>query len=172
MLLSMKNCLRVRRSDFPPLRGSAWRCRAVASCKIHCKGTVQEDLKFYFKAVRLSISRIWQKMISKNYWKMKFSCISLSNPDPGFMGLSVSSKPKLHRIMTGNHFRDLSYSGGVSDELVITTSSPSSCLLNLHLSYIYLYVRRDLLLHYKKRLTIFPSPAGMSLSKLSLAGNN
>jgi hypothetical protein len=27
-------------------------------------------------------------------------------------------------------------------------------------------------LHCKKRLTIFPSPAGMSLTKLSLAGNN
>jgi hypothetical protein len=28
------------------------------------------------------------------------------------------------------------------------------------------------LLHGKKRLTIFPSPAGMSLTKLSLAGND
>jgi hypothetical protein len=28
------------------------------------------------------------------------------------------------------------------------------------------------LLHCKRRLTIFPSPAGMSLAKLSLAGNN
>jgi hypothetical protein len=27
-------------------------------------------------------------------------------------------------------------------------------------------------LHRKKRLTIFPSPAGMSLTKLSLGGNN
>jgi hypothetical protein len=28
------------------------------------------------------------------------------------------------------------------------------------------------LVHCKKRLAIFPSPAGMSLTKLSLAGNN
>ncbi len=27
-------------------------------------------------------------------------------------------------------------------------------------------------LHSKKRLAVFPSPAGMSLTKLSLAGNN
>jgi hypothetical protein len=27
-------------------------------------------------------------------------------------------------------------------------------------------------LHCKKRVAIFPSPAGMSLTKLSLAGNN
>ncbi len=27
-------------------------------------------------------------------------------------------------------------------------------------------------LHCKKRLVVFPSPAGMSLTKLSLAGNN
>jgi hypothetical protein len=28
------------------------------------------------------------------------------------------------------------------------------------------------IMHCKKRLAIFPSPAGMSLTKLSLAGNN
>jgi hypothetical protein len=28
------------------------------------------------------------------------------------------------------------------------------------------------LIHSKKRVTIFPSPAGMSLTKLSLAGNS
>jgi hypothetical protein len=27
-------------------------------------------------------------------------------------------------------------------------------------------------LHWKKRLTIFPSPAGMSLTKLSMSGNS
>ncbi len=31
---------------------------------------------------------------------------------------------------------------------------------------------QNLILHCKKRLAIFPSPAGMSLTKLSLGGNN
>jgi len=37
---------------------------------------------------------------------------------------------------------------------------------------IYLNVLGNNRLHRKKRLSIFPSPAGMSLNKLSLAGNN
>ncbi len=35
-------------------------------------------------------------------------------------------------------------------------------------SNVYIFVT----LHCKKRLVVFPSPAGMSLTKLSLAGNN
>jgi hypothetical protein len=44
---------------------------------------------------------------------------------------------------------------------------------NVHTPYqfpeIYLQTKR---LHCKKRLSFFPSPAGMSLIKLSMAGNN
>jgi hypothetical protein len=31
---------------------------------------------------------------------------------------------------------------------------------------------REILMHCKKRIAVFPSPAGMSLTKLSLAWNN
>jgi hypothetical protein len=52
-----------------------------------------------------------------------------------------------------------------------------SCSKSLYVSTLFGLIFSDLrdghsLLHCEKKFTIFPSPAGMSLTKLSLAGNN
>jgi hypothetical protein len=56
---------------------------------------------------------------------------------------------------------------GLSDEDK-SIKSPAMRPAGSSLSEIKLYIG----LHCKKRLAVFPSPAGMSLTKLSLAGNN
>jgi hypothetical protein len=80
-----------------------------------------------------------------------------------FSCMSGKGLPQLLVRKFSLHFKSRAKKGKEAREKSVV------CIVNDPLSYVGILGRH---LRCKKRLAIFPSPAGMSLTKLSLGGNN